>query len=545
MVTRKNIFLIAFLIWYLPFANTIFAYGRQDTLRGSNGAGRQWWDVLLYDLDVKFDTTQRSISGTNTITFTISKAAGDSMQIDLQEPMVLDEVKFEGQNLTITKEGNVWWVIYPFNQLRVGKTQQITIRYHGKPKPAANAPWDGGFIWTKDHNGKLWASVACQGLGASVWWPCKDLQSDEPDHGMTMRYTVPSNLQCIANGRLIAKTEQGANTQWSWQVREPINTYNATFYIGDYVGWKDTVKGEKGALVLDHYVIRGNEEKARKQFAVVKDMITCFEYWMGPYPFYTDGYKLVEAPFLGMEHQSAIAYGNEYKMGYRGMDRSGTGVGKLFDYIIIHESGHEWFGNNITATDIADNWIQEGFTTYSETLFSQCMFGREKAFQFMRGEWKNIRNDRPIIGNYGVNDAGSGDKYDKGAAIVHMLRIMLNNDATFRDLLRGLNKSYYHKTVSTAELERDIINFTKLPLRPFFDQYLRTTMIPQFEWYVKDDQLFYRFTSVVPGFSLPLEIKKRKKQAKITVTGDWQSVAWKKGGYNIDISPDFLIHMKE
>jgi aminopeptidase N len=545
-MNKKSFFLIAFMMWYLPFANATFAYERADTLRGSNGRGRSWWDVLQYDLDIAFDTLERSISGTNTITFKVVNAPADTMQIDLQELMFLDSVVYDGKSLPVIKEGkHVWWVTYPFSKLRRDTMHAVTIHYHGKPRVAVNPPWDGGFIWTRDANGKQWISVACQGLGASAWWPCKDLQSDEPDFGMMLRYTLPSNLQCISNGRLAFKNTSGSNTRWNWQVQSPINTYNATFYIGDYVSWRDTMKGEQGALTLDYYVLRGNEEKARKQFAVVKQMISCFEYWMGPYPFYTDGYKLVEAPFLGMEHQSAIAYGNEYKMGYKGTDRSGSGVGNLFDYIIIHESGHEWFGNNITATDIADNWIQEGFTTYSETLFSQCAFGKEKAFQFVRGERKNIRNDRPIIGNYGVHDAGSGDKYDKGANIIHMIRMMMNNDANFRDLLRALNKTYYHKHASTAEVENYISSFTKMNLKPFFDQYLRTTMIPQFEWYVKDDKLFYRFTSVVPGFSLPLEIKKRKNQAKITVTEDWQSIEWKKGGYNIDISPDFLIHMKE
>lgn len=543
---RKIFFYIAFIMWYLPFANTTFAYDRQDTLRGSNGRARSWWDVMHYDLNITFDTVGKSISGTNTIKFKVLANAIDTMQIDLQELMFLDSVVYNGETVPVIKEGrNVWWIIYPFSGMRVGIEQELTIHYHGKPKAAANPPWDGGFIWKRDQNGKQWISVACQGLGASMWWPCKDLQSDEPDNGMMLRYTLPPNLQCVSNGKLAYKNESGKNIQWNWQVQSPINTYNATFYIGDYVDWKDTMKGTSGPLILSYYVLRGNEEKARKQFQVVKPMLQCFEYWMGPYPFYTDGYKLVEAPFLGMEHQSAVAYGNEYKMGYKGMDRSGTGVGDLFDYIIVHESGHEWFGNNITAKDIADNWIQEGFTTYSETLYGQCAFGKDKAFQFVRGEWKNIRNDRPVIGNYGVNDAGSGDKYDKGAAIVHMIRMIMNNDANFRDLLRGLNKSYYHRCVSSAELERDIINFTKLDLKAFFDQYLRTTMIPQFEWYVKDDQLFYRFTSVVPGFSLPIEIKKRKNKANITVTGEWQSIPWKKGGYNIEISPDFLVRIKE
>jgi aminopeptidase N len=262
---------------------------------------------------------------------------------------------------------------------------------------------------------------------------------------------------------------------------------------------------------------------------------------MGPYPFYEDGYKLVEAPFLGMEHQSAVAYGNQYKMGYLGQDRSGTGVGSLFDFIIVHESGHEWFGNNITAADVADNWLHEGFTTYTEALFAECAFGKEKAFAYTRGEWKNIRNDVPVIGAYGVQDDGSSDKYDKGAAVVHMIRVMMNDDEKFRQLLRGLNKDFYHKIVTSKQVEDYIIKFTGLDLKAFFDQYLRSTQIPKLEWYIKKKELFYRFTNTIPGFSLSLPVYTNKKSETLRVTSEWQSISWRKGGYNISVSPDFLI----
>lgn len=545
-MVRKTLLYFALTMWYLLLANTTFAYIREDSLRGGNGNGRNWWNVQHYDLHVIFDTAAKSISGSNIIRLKVGNTPDDSMQIDLQEPMVLDSVVWQGQRLNITKEGkNVWWVTYPFGSWAAGSTQEVYAYYHGQPRIARNAPWEGGFIWTKDDNGRLWAAVACQGLGASAWWPCKDIQSDEPDKGIDMHYVAPKGLSCIGNGRFLQKNPFGDDReQWHWRVSSPINTYNVTFYLGDYVHWEDTLKGEGGMLNIGYYALRNNEAKARKQFEEVKAMIPCFEYWMGQYPFYADGYNIVEAPFLGMEHQSAIAYGNEYKKGYKGSDRSHSGVGELFDYIIIHESGHEWFGNNITAADIADNWIHEGFTTYTETLYIQCAFGKDKAFKFVRGEWENIRNDRPIVGDYGVNDDGSSDKYDKGAAIVHMIRMMMNNDAAFRDLLRGLNSKYFHQTVTGKEIEAYIQKTTGLALQPFFDQYLRTTMIPQFEWYIKDKQLHYRFTSVVPGFSLPLEVSKRKNKAKITVTGDWQSINWKKGGYNVNISEDFLVRMK-
>jgi len=431
-----------FIVWYLLSANATFAYTHADTLRGSNGRGRDWWDVTRYDLQVAFDTGNKSISGVNQVFFNIVKTPHDSMQIDLQEPMILDSAillaSAPGETdkaLHFVREGNVWWVKYPFHKLKTGKSEMLSLCYHGVPRAAVRPPWDGGFTWTHDSTGKLWVAVSCQGLGASVWWPCKDAQWDEPDNGMAMRFYVPG-YHVISNGRDLdadTSTTHGAMSPVSgWEVKNPINTYDVTFYIGDYVHWHDTIIGEKGLLDLDFYALRYHEDLARKQFEVVKQMLHCYEYWLGPYPFYEDGYKLVEAPYLGMEHQSAIAYGNNYKMGYEGSDRSMSGWGLAFDYIIIHESGHEWFGNSITAKDIADNWIHEGITTYDESLFAECLMGKTKAQQYCRGEWHNIENDKPIIGNYGVNDEGSNDMYDKGAAIMYMIRVGYAHNNRFR-----------------------------------------------------------------------------------------------------------------
>lgn len=547
---RSFVFYII-MMWYLLPANTTFAYTRQDTLRGSNGIGRNWWHVMHYNLDVALDTASKEIQGSVGITVQITGTPHDSMQIDLQEPLVIDkaELVLPGSTpdnnipLKFVQDGNVWWIMHSFTGMKGMGMYALNISYHGKPRIAKLPPWDGGLIWTKDSTGKPWFAVACQGLGASAWWPCKDYQGDEPNN-MYINVGLRNgngSLHSVSNGKQVTSITTGKEV---WEIKNNINTYNATFYIGDYVSWKDTLMGEKGVLDLSFYALRCNEEKARKQFAVVKQMLHCFEYWMGPYPFYEDGYKLVDAPYLGMEHQGAVAYGNGYKMGYRGMDRSNTGVGELFDFIIVHESGHEWFGNSITATDIADNWLHEGFTTYTEALFAECAFGRDKAFAYTRGEWHNIRNDVPVIGNYGVNDDGSSDKYDKGAAVVHMIRMMINNDEKFRQLLRGINGTYYHKNVTSAEIENFIIQFTGLPLRPFFDQYLRTKEIPEIDWYVKSKKLYYRFTNTVPGFTLPLEVKDGERTAAISPTSEWQNVPWKKGGYNLSFSEDFLVKAK-
>ncbi len=541
----KSFLLIIFLMWYSPLANTTFAFNRQDSLRGSNGHGRSWWDIQHYTLSVMFDTTTRSVIGSTDIRAKVIAKPGDSLQLDLQGAMVLDSVVMHGKRLSFAREGNVWWVTYPFHLFSPGALFQITAYYHGKPQIAKRAPWDGGFIWTRDSLGNPWVAVACQGLGASSWWPCKDYQGDEPDEGMIIDLSYPQELSIVSNGRvdecgIDIETEDSLYYGCGWTVQNPINTYNTTFYVGDYVSWNDTLMGENGKLDLSFHVLRHNEQRARQHFAVTKPMLRCFEYWMGPFPFYQDGFKLVEAPYLGMEHQSAVAYGNKYQMGYLGMDRSGTGIGNLFDFIIIHESGHEWFGNNITARDIADNWLHEGFTTYTETLFAECAFGRDSAFRYTRGLWRNIENDRPVIGSYGVNDDGSGDKYAKGAAVVHMIRMIINDDQKFRQLLRNLNKDFRHRIVSSQEVEEYISKFAGYNFKPLFDQYLRSTQIPTLEWNVRKRELHFRFIDVANGFSLPIEISSGKTRQTIRPTTEWQTIRWTKG-MNIQFSPDFLI----
>ena len=533
-----------FLTLALFGAPNAFCSSHADTLRGSNGNGRNWWSVVHYTLSVDFDIAGKSIAGSNKIDLKVTAPPTDSLQIDLQEPMVVDSVVCNNETLPFLKEGNVWWVKSKFHSWVNGTENSLTVYYHGTPRVAKNPPWDGGISWLNDSTGKDWIAVSCQGLGASVWWPCKDAQWAEPEKGMDLEFIVPKGLLCVSNGRLKSVDNFGYKNKWGWQVINPINNYDATFYIGDYITWHDTLNGENGKLDLDFYALRYHEQQARHQFAVVKQMIHCFEYWMGPYPFYEDGYKLVEAPYLGMEHQSAVAYGNKYKMGYLGSDRTGTGVGMNFDYIIVHESGHEWFGNSVTAKDIADNWVQEGITTYSESLFEECLTNKNKASEYCRGEWDNILNNTEIIGTYGINKEGSGDMYDKGAAIMYMIRGLMGNDEAFRNMLRGLSKTFYHKTVTTNEVETFITKTAKLDLTPFFNQYLRTTKIPEIEYYIKDGQFFYRFNNVVAGFSLPISTHSGKIETTLNFTSEWQHIKWKSGGFNVHFSKDFLVTVK-
>jgi aminopeptidase N len=511
----------------------------QDTLRGSLNAQRNWWDVLKYDITVQPHYNQKTIEGVSKIKFKVLRE-NTFMQIDLQEPLLIDSVHLNtndghkinsvqvySHNKSYQRNGNTWLLQIPY--LSIGSIHTLAIFYHGKPREAIRPPWDGGWIWEKDKKDNPWMSVACQGLGASVWYPCKDHQSDEPDNGASLSIIVPDSLSGIGNGLLKEKiNNNNGTTTWVWQVKNPINNYNIVPYIGKYTNFTEVYNGEKGKLDCSYWVLNDNVESAKEQFKQVSPMLKCFEYWFGPYPFYEDGYKLVESPHLGMEHQSAVAYGNQYENGYLGKDLSGTGWGLKWDFIIIHESGHEWFANNISTNDIADMWVHEGFTNYSETLFTQCEFGTEAGNDYVIGCRQNIDNNIPVIGTYGVNSEGSGDMYAKGANMLHTIRQAISNDEKFRQILRGLNKKFYHQTVTTQQIENYIsqqsgINFSKV-----FDQYLRTTNIPVLEYkLIKNKpnsyQIKYRWSNCVKGFDLPVKIK-IDKELWIKPTQQWQTL---------------------
>ncbi|MEN9963035.1 MAG: hypothetical protein RL582_130 [Bacteroidota bacterium] len=483
--------------------NVIFT--RQDSLRGNTEGARMEWNVKKYELEIKPNLEKHILSGKQKITFDCNKI--NTLQIDLQEPMIIDHVVLQQKSVSFYREGNVYWV--NLGKKRKRKNSVLTIRFHGKPKEAVNPPWDGGWIWSKDQNGKPFVSVACQGLGASSWFPCKDSQADEPELGSTLSIEIPDSLVAVSNGKLVKKEtlSNSRNITQKWEVKNPINPYNIIPYIGDYVYSSDTFYGIDGTLKLNYFVLNGHQEKAKNQFTDVKKMLKAFEYWFGPYPFYEDEYKLVEAPHLGMEHQSAIAYGNKFKKGYLGTDLSGTGHGLDWDFIIIHESGHEWFGNNITSKDIADMWIHESFTTYSEALFIEYYKGKKIAEAYVVGLRKKIENDIPIIGTYGVNREGSGDMYNKGGNMIHTIRTIINDDDRFRKMLLEMNLKFKHKTVTTQEIENFMIDFSGKNLKPIFDQYLRTIKIPELQIKRKNGNSFtYKWNNVVSRFDMPVKI---------------------------------------
>jgi len=509
------------LLFVLFLSTAVFAqesFTRQDTLRGSITPERGWWDLQHYDLSVSIDTAARSIEGSNVITYKVVSAATE-FQIDLQAPMEITEVKQGDRVLTVRHEGDAHFVTLVDDQ-PVGSIQKLTVRFAGTPVVARRPPWDGGFTWNKDENGKPFIATSNQGIGASIWWPCKDHPADEPDNGVTMNFTVPKDLTAVGNGRLI-KVKKGKGTRtFTWQVTNPINSYGVNLNVGDYVKFEEKYDGEKGKLDMIYYVLSYNLEKAKTHFKDARRTMEALEYWFGPYPFYEDSYKLVEVPYLGMEHQSSVTYGNGYELGYRGRDLSLTGWGLKWDYIIIHESGHEWFANNITYKDAADMWIHESFTTYSEGLFVDYHYGKEAGAAYVRGMRYGIGNEEPMIGPYGVNGRGA-DLYNKGSNVLHTLRQWVNDDTKWREILRGLNETFYHQTVTTADVENYISAQSGLDLTSFFNQYLRDPRVPVLEYFTYEGNLLYRWTNCIEGFDMPARISVGDESFTITPTSRW------------------------
>ncbi|SHM81295.1 M1 family metallopeptidase [Polaribacter sp. KT 15] len=517
-------------------------FTRQDTLRGSITLERIWWDLTYYHLDVKVNPDKKFISGKNTIKYKVL-SVHNTMQIDLQAPLKITKVTQDEKELEVIHDGNAHFVKLLKKQI-IGKTDSIIVHYKGNPKEAIRAPWDGGFSWRKDKNGNHFVATSCQGLGASVWWPCKDHMYDEVEN-MRISVTVPSNLMDVSNGRLESVKKHGEYTTYNWYVDNPINNYGVNVNIGDYTHFSEVFDGEKGDLDMDYYVLKYNLEKAKKHFKDAPKMMKAFEHWFGPYPFYEDGFKLVEVPYLGMEHQSSVTYGNQYKQGYLGRDLSGTGWGLKFDFIIIHEAGHEWFANNITNKDIADMWIHESFTNYSESLFIDYYYGKKAASEYVIGLRNSISNKAPIIGKYNVNKEGSGDMYNKGGNMLHTLRQLVNNDEKWRSILRKMNKVFYHQTVTTKQIENFLSKEIGINLETFFDQYLRNKKIPTLTYKIKNNTLTYNWINVVDNFNMPLKVYLNDKEKWIYPSTEKQEIILKDRETDFKIDSNFYISVKK
>jgi len=510
-------------------------FSHADSLRGSNGPGRSWWDASFYDLHVAVSPADSSIRGYNAITYRVIKPA-TRMQIDLQMPLEVDSMVQDGQRLQFDRDSNAFFVKLAAAQ-RAGTRKTVSVYYHGKPTAAKRPPWDGGFIWQRDSVGDRWVATANEGFGASVWWPNKDYLADEPD-SQRIAITMPDSMIDVSNGRLRSTTHNADNTTtYEWFVAEPINNYNVEVNAGHYAHFSDTYNGERGKLSLDFWPLAYHLDTAKVQFQQVRPMLECFEHWFGPYPWYKDGYKLIEAPHLGMEHQSGVAYGNHYKNGYSGRDLSGTGWGMKWDFIIVHESAHEWWGNNITAKDQADMWIHESFANYAEGIYTECRDGKQAGAEYIVGSRARIRNDQPIIAPYGVNAEGSEDMYYKGGSMLHTIRQLVNDDEKWRHILRGLQSTFWHQTVTASQVENYMSRQAGIDLSKVFQQYLTTTQVPVLEYRAANGALSYRWQNVVPGFAMP-----------IRANGVWlkPTTLWKSGlkGDSLTVDRSFYVEAK-
>ncbi|HRI80209.1 MAG TPA: M1 family metallopeptidase [Cyclobacteriaceae bacterium] len=517
------------------------AYTRADTIRGAVTKERGWWDLQKYELTVAVNPEAKMLKGSNIVRYKVV-SSNSVMQIDLQAPMVIESVSQDGKKLEVTDVGNAHFIklVKPQN---VGDVNDLKIEFSGNPRVAVRAPWDGGITWGKDSLGNHFVATSNQGIGASVWWPCKDHPADEPDNGILISLNVPGNLVAVANGRLKKEIKEKNKTKtFVWEVISPINDYGVNINVGDYVHFSEKYNGEKGVLDMDYWVLRYNLEKAKAQFKDAPRMMKAFEHWFGPYPFYEDSYKLVEVPYLGMEHQSSVTYGNKYKNGYLGRDLSGTGWGLKWDYIIIHESGHEWFANNITYKDVADMWVHEGFTMYSESLFIEYYYGKEAGQEYTRGLRITIGNQSPVIGDYDVHGRGAQDMYNKGNNILNTLRTIVNNDDLWRTMLRGLGKTFYHQTVTSKQIEEYIAKTLNLNLNAFFDQYLRNSQIPAFEYWINDGKLIYRWANCIPGFDMPITLLIDGKPKVLNPTRMPKTEKLDSANPSVKVDPNFYVY---
>jgi aminopeptidase N len=537
---RKSILIIV--LFCVNFSVFSQEFTRKDSLRGELTPFRTCYDVTYYNLNVTIDEKEKTIERSfNDIHFT-STSDFETIQIDLAKNMEILLILFpdkeldsacydvEATELEFTREHDAVFVKFP-RIIRKGEQSSIRVWYSGYPREAVNPPWDGGFCWEIDKNNNPWIGVSCQGLGASVWWPNKDHQSDEPD-SMTIKVSARNPLKIICNGNL-----RSEKTTWSsylqdsintseWFVSYPINNYNVTLNIGDYVHFQDEYVSGEDTLDLSYYVLSYNEEKAKKHFEQVKPMMECFENYFGKYPFWEDGYALVETSYLGMEHQSAIAYGNDYLPGYHGS--LGYSGGLEFDYIIVHETGHEWWGNSITTNDIADMWIHEGFCTYSEALYVECLYGYDQMLEYVNNQKRFIRNNSPIVGHYHVNNKGSGDMYQKGSAMLHTLRTLIENDELWFELIKEISEKFQYETLDAQEIMNYIMERTSYDLTDFFSQYLNHEKLPEFQYKLvkegRNTTLVYRWEAI-EKFDMPLLVNSGNKDFWIYPDLEWKEMS--------------------
>lgn len=517
-----------------------------DSLRGGITPERAWWDLKHYELKIQFNPEIKSIAGSNQIRFEVLSEDNRKMQIDLQEPMRIDSVLYADKSVQFQKSKAVHYIEFPQDiQFQKNQVDSITLFFSGSPIEAKNAPWDGGVVWKKDSLGNNFAASAVQGIGASAWWPTKEHSYDKPEEGVDLYYTADEEYTVVGNGKLVSVENIGKDLRtWHWQVKNPISNYNISFNLGKYEAIKDSYAGLNGELELTYYPLAYNKEIAKKHFAQVKDMLEAMEYWFGPYPFYEDGYKLTQAPFVGMEHQSNVAWGNGFQQGYTGNDMTQTGYGMTFDFMIVHESIHEWFGNSLTHEDIADMWLHEGFTTYGEGLYVEYFHGKDAGQAYTRGTRWRIDNKEPLQGKYGIHDQPNSDIYFKGANILLTLRQIINDDTLWRNILQQLQMKFRHNVVDSKTIEQEIASLANINLDSFFEVYLRQSQIPTFEWKVQNKKIKYRYSDVPKEFSMPIKILVNEEEVWLEPTTKWKKNSIGKS-INLQVDPNFYVRIQE
>ena len=521
----RNLFLKAFLLLITITSASLSAqyfhdsFTKYDTLRGSLGPYRSNYDVLSYELDLQVLIERKEIRGSNIIKFKCTESL-DSIQLDLFKNMYIDSIVFLNENIGFRRDSHHVFIGFPW-ELMKDNTHFIEVYYHGMPIIAKNAPWNGGFVWKKDKNGLDWVGVACEGVGASLWWPNKDHLSDEPED-MKIHLSVPSHLVGVSNGRLYKQRRlRNGYTKYSWKVDNPINNYNVTLNIGDYEYFSDIyINEDEDSLELEYYVLAYNLDTARKHFEQVQGMLECFESFLGPYPFYEDGFKMVETSYWGMEHQSCIAYGNNYRNNRWG-----------FDYIIVHESGHEWFGNSLSCSDHAEMWLHESFTTYMESLYMECQKGEASAIDYLKSQ-RIFINKEPILGPMDVNFRYwvSSDMYYKGSWMLHTLRHVINDDVLWFDVLNIFASRFAKSNVTTKDFVKLVSEESGRNLDYFFEQYLNNSDLPVLKYKLKKKrkntlELQYMWESDVKGFRMPVKVRTSEdKYRMIFPDNQWKSM---------------------
>src|SRR5271170_4490635 len=503
-----------------------------DLLRGSYGPYRANNDLLYYHLDLRVDPEKKFISGTDTIRFKML-ADGTRIQLELYPNLKIEKITLGATTLKYDRDGGTFYVDFP-TTLRKSHTYSIDIHYSGNPPETGRF---GCFTFKTDPSGHPWINTACEGDGAYIWWPNKEQWRDEPQEGMLLTIAVPNGLIDVSNGKFLGKKDLGDGyTRWDWQVHYPINNYDVALNIGNYAHFSDNFEG----LPLDYYVLPEHLEGAKRQFAQVPGMMKAYYHYLGEYPFKKDGYKLVQVPYSGMEHQSAVAYGNHFANGYLNRDWTGVGISPRFDFIIIHESGHEWFGNAITAADKSDMWIHEGWTTYLESLYVEYTYGYDDAMTYLNAYKKKVKNDRPIITVRGTNAEPPQDQYFKGALFINTLRSIVNDDARWFALIHDFYQHFKYRNIMTEDVEQYFNQQTGINLTPVFDQYLRQTAIPTLELKFNEAEgtVDFRWQADEPDFAMPIRVGKKTDWQIIQPTTYWQTMKTPLKKNEFDVATD-------